>query len=172
MYFRKWASNQSKWVALKNRKHCLSAKSTHVELWSQIWTDICCTLYFLNDNSWVELPLVYLTIFLPFDHKRYFEAQTAALEGLHAIICLMQTGIFWWNGVAVFFIKEKNGSTKAFSAYANTSWYLSHFITDRRRLFHLVINNALRRTNDNYTQRFPRNNFFHTNQHLKYHTFS
>ena len=148
---------------MSNRKHCLSAKSTHVELRSQIWTDICCTLYFPNDNSWVELPLVYLTIFLPFDHKRYFEAQTAALEGLHAIIWLMQTGIFWWNGVAP---RKRSLLTK------NTSWYLSHSISDRRHLFHLVINNALRRTNDNYTQRFPRNNFFQTNQHLKYHTFS
>ena len=36
--------------------------------------------------------------FLPIDRKRYFEAQTTAFEVLRAIICLMQTGIFWWNG--------------------------------------------------------------------------
>ena len=30
--------------------------------------------------------------------------QTAALKGLHAIICLIQTGILWWNDVAVFVV--------------------------------------------------------------------
>ena len=49
--------------------------------------------------------------------------QTAALKGLHAIICLIQTGILWRNDVAVFvvvvivffvffFIKEKRVSPK------------------------------------------------------------
>ena len=36
--------------------------------------------------------------FLPIDRKRYFEAQTTAFEVLRDIICLMQTGILWWNG--------------------------------------------------------------------------
>ena len=49
----------------------------------------------------------YFSIFLLFDRKRYFEAQTTVPEGLHATICLKQIGTLWWNGVAVIFINEK-----------------------------------------------------------------
>ena len=86
---------------IKNRKHCLSTKtntrradewnggqfllllllfsarkeitSRKPTLQSQIWADIYYTLYFPNCNPWAELLLIYLTIFLPFGRKRYFE---------------------------------------------------------------------------------------------------
>ena len=66
--------------------------STKPSPWSQMLADVCCTLYFPNDNPWVLMPLIYLTVFF-FQMKRYFEAQTTALEVLRAIICLRQTGI-------------------------------------------------------------------------------
>ena len=71
---------------------------------SQIWADVSCTLNFPNNNPWVWLLLIYLTVFLPTDRKRYFEAQTTALEVLRAIICLMQTGILWWDGLGFLFL--------------------------------------------------------------------
>ena len=85
---------------IKNRKHCLSTKTNtrRADEWndgqffllllfsarkemttrkptlhSQIWADIYYTLYFPNYNPWAELLLIYLTIFLPFGRKRYFE---------------------------------------------------------------------------------------------------
>ena len=80
----------------KNRMDCLPTKKIHVELMSetmrqffsdrkemaskksppqsQIWPDICSTLYFPNENPWVKLPLIYLTIFLSFDRKWYLKA--------------------------------------------------------------------------------------------------
>ena len=44
---------------------------------------------------------------------------------------LIKTGIRWWNGVAVFFINEKNGFTKTFSADANINSYLPHSISSK-----------------------------------------
>ena len=41
------------------------------------------------------------------EERCIFEAQTTAPEGLHAIICLMQIGTLWWNGVATTFINDK-----------------------------------------------------------------
>ena len=41
------------------------------------------------------------------EERCIFEAQTTAPEGLHAIICLMQIGTLWWNGVATIFINDK-----------------------------------------------------------------
>ena len=41
------------------------------------------------------------------EERCIFEAQTTAPEGLHAIICLMQIGTLWWNGVATIFINSK-----------------------------------------------------------------
>ena len=77
LHFEKWAGNQSKWVKLKTDTHranewnieavFFSARKemafTKPPLWSQIWADICCTLYFPNKNHWIELPLIYMTIF-------------------------------------------------------------------------------------------------------------
>ena len=40
----------------------------------QMWADICFNPYSSNENPWVKLPLIDLTIFLPFDRKRYLEA--------------------------------------------------------------------------------------------------
>ena len=71
---------------------------------SQIWADVSCTLNFPNTNPWVWLLLIYLTVFLPTDRKRYFEAQTTAFEVLRAIIGLLQTGILWWDGLGFLFL--------------------------------------------------------------------
>ena len=49
-----------------------------------------------------------------------WKQQTTALKGLPAIIYLVQSGILWWNDVAVFFInqkkwhQQKSGFTKMF----------------------------------------------------------
>ena len=46
---------------------------------------------------------------VPLEARYYtiLKALTTALEGLHAIICLMQTGILWWNDVAFFHQQKK-----------------------------------------------------------------
>ena len=41
------------------------------------------------------------------EERCVFEAQTTAPEGLHAMICLMQIGTLWCNGVATIFINDK-----------------------------------------------------------------
>ena len=60
--------------------------------------------------------------FLIFSLATIFKGCLSALIDLHAIICLIQTGMLWWNGVAVFvvvvvlfgffFIEEKRASPK------------------------------------------------------------
>ena len=88
---------------LPQEQNCFDETS----LRSQKWADVSCTLTFPNDNPWVWLPLIYLTVFLPTDRKRYFEAQTTAFEVLRAIICLMQTGILWWNGFSQSYLATR-----------------------------------------------------------------
>ena len=124
----------SKWVRLKTESTVFQQKQTHVELMSKavrqfflarkemvstkpparskIRADICCTLYFPNENPLIYLPLVYLRIFFHLIANDTWKQQITALEDLLAIMCLMQTGIPWWNGVAVFFINKKMASPK------------------------------------------------------------
>ena len=121
---------------------------------SQIWADICCTLYFSNENPWVSLTLIYFTIFsfLLFDRRRYFGATNNCTRRFtrhnlfdanwHTLV--KRCGCF-------FFHQGKNGLAKTFSAGANTTWYLSskwqsasisHRYSDQSCLFHLIINNT------------------------------
>ena len=74
--FRKWSGNQSKWVKLKTGSSVIRQKQTHADPISgtvkqvfflarkelastkppprsQIWANICCTIYFPNENPWV-----------------------------------------------------------------------------------------------------------------------
>ena len=74
--FRKWSGNQSKWVILKTGSSVIRQKQTHADPISgtvkqvfvlarkelastkppprsQIWANICCTIYFPNENPWV-----------------------------------------------------------------------------------------------------------------------
>ena len=63
-----------------------------------------------------------------------WKQQTTALKGLPAIICLVQSGILWWNDVAVFFINKKNdinkksGFTKMFSLMQNELIFATLYI--------------------------------------------
>ena len=75
----------------------------------------------------------YLTIFLLFDRKRYFEAQTTAPEGLHATICLKKIGTLWWNGVAVIFINEKKRLHQNFLYWYKYVLIFSHSISSRQQ---------------------------------------
>ena len=106
----------------------------------------------------------YLTIFLLFDRKRYFEAQTTAPEGLHDTICLKKIGTHWWNGEAVIFINEKKRLHQNFLYWRKYVLIFSHSMSSKQQavsvatvnpLIHLIINNTLtKQTNDNYPRRF------------------
>ena len=78
-----------------------------------------------------------------------WKQQTTALKGLPAIICLVQSGILWWNDVAVFFITKKMASTKKWLhknvlADANTSWYLPHCISSKWQSMSVTIFNPIK----------------------------
>ena len=154
MHFRKWASNQSKWVKLKTGSSVTQQKQTHVEPMSETVGNFFFFLFFFsqkrngleksspevtNMSGYLLHSIVFQTTILEYSccssvwqvffHlivNNTLKQQTTALEGLPAIICLMQTGILWWNGEAVFFINKINGFTKTFSADANTSRCLPH----------------------------------------------
>ena len=100
---RRWAGNQSNWVKLK--------------IGELIYELIFSTIYIfptkiLEYRCWLFVWQFFFHLVVNDSLKQ----QTAALNGLHAIICLIQTGILWWNDVAVFvvvfFIKEKRASPK------------------------------------------------------------
>ena len=83
LHFEKWAGNQSKWVKLKTDTHranewnieavfFFSQERNGFHKTSSVVTNM--SWYLLRyKNHWIELPLIYLTIFLPFDHKWYLE---------------------------------------------------------------------------------------------------
>ena len=78
-----------------------------------------------------------------------WKQQTTALKGLPAIICLVQSGILWWNDVAVFFITKKMASTKKWLhknvlADANTSWYLPHCISSKWQSMSVTVFNPIK----------------------------
>ena len=78
-----------------------------------------------------------------------WKQQTTALKGLPAIICLVQSGIVWWNDVAVFFITKKMASTKKWLhknvlADANTSWYLPHCISSKWQSMSVTVFNPIK----------------------------
>ena len=78
-----------------------------------------------------------------------WKQQTTALKGLPAIICLVQSGILWWNDVAVFFITKKMASTKKWLhknvlADANTSWYLPHCISSKWQSMSVTVFNTIK----------------------------
>ena len=78
-----------------------------------------------------------------------WKQQTTALKGLPAIICLVQSGILWWNDVAVFFITKKMASTKKWLhknvlADANMSWYLPHCISSKWQSMSVTIFNPIK----------------------------
>ena len=78
-----------------------------------------------------------------------WKQQTTALKGLPAIICLVQSGILWWNDVAVFFITKKMASTKKWLhknvlADANTNWYLPHCISSKWQSMSVTIFNPIK----------------------------
>ena len=51
-----------------------------------------------------------------------WKQQTTALKGLPAIICLVQSGILWWNDVAVFSISKKNDINKKVASPKCSCW--------------------------------------------------
>ena len=63
-----------------------------------------------------------------------WKQQTTALKGLPAIIYLVQSGILWWNDVAVFFInqkkwhQQKSGFTKMFLLMQNELIFAALYI--------------------------------------------
>ena len=63
-----------------------------------------------------------------------WKQQTTALKGLPAIICLVQSGILWWNDVAVFSIskkkwhQQKSGFTKMFLLMQNELIFAALYI--------------------------------------------
>ena len=67
--------------------------STKPPALSKIRVDICCTLYFPNENPSIYLPLIYLRIFFHLIVNDNWKKQTTELEDLPAIMCLMQTDI-------------------------------------------------------------------------------
>ena len=117
----------SKWVRLKTESTVFRQKQTHVELvseavrqffFSQERNGFDKTSCAVQNTSWYLLhsifskQYIYLRIFFHLIVNDNWKQQTTALEDLLAIMCLMQTGIPWWNGVADFFINKKMASPK------------------------------------------------------------
>ena len=123
---RRWAGNQSNWVKLKIGSTVFRQKQTHVEPMSETvrkffifsskrmsstkspchkYELIFSTIYIfqtkiLEYRCWLFVWQLFFHLIVNDSLKQ----QTAALKGLHAIICLIQTGILWWNDVAVFVV--------------------------------------------------------------------
>ena len=98
----------------KNRKHCLPTKTNTrwVEGWSSFFSarkEIALTnLLRGHKYELIFAPLyIFQTEILEYSCRLSIRQQTTKLEGLRAIFRLMQTGIFRWNGVAVFFHQRK-----------------------------------------------------------------
>ena len=95
----------------------------------------------------------------------------------------MQTGLLWWNGVAIFFINKKNGFTKTFSADANMIWNLSHSLSSKWQSASVPTVNLIEDAYSIWSSTIhwsgqttaplesSRHNFFYRNQHLKYQAF-
>ena len=84
------------------RKEMASTKSPPL---SQIWADICYTLFFFQTKILeytCRQSIWQFFFFLPFDRKRYFKATNNCTRRLAAVFCLMLTGILKWNGGAIF----------------------------------------------------------------------
>ena len=122
---RRCAGNQSNWVKLKIGSTVFRQKQTH--RWVKRWGSFlfsarkeCLRQNLLCSHKY---ELVFSTIYIfqtkileyrcwLFVWQLFFhlivndslKQQTAALNGLHAIICLIQTGILWWNDVAFFVV--------------------------------------------------------------------
>ena len=119
---------------IKNRKHCLSTKTNtrRADEWNGGQFFCCCC--FQPEKKWPrenllcshKYELIFTTLYIFqttileqsccssiwqfFFHlvvKDILKKQTTALEGLPAIFCLMQTGTLWWNGLAVFYQRNK-----------------------------------------------------------------
>ena len=78
-----------------------------------------------------------------------WKQQTTALKGLPAIICLVQSGILWWNDVAVFSISKKNDINKKVaspkcSCWCKMSWYLPHCISSKWQSMSVTIFNPIK----------------------------
>ena len=106
---------------------------------SEIWADICSTLIIVSDRKSLGIAAVNLfdnflpfDNILPFDRKRYLEATNDCTWRLtrHNVF---DTNWHGWNGAAVFFINEKYGFTKTFSADADTISYFPHSISSKRQ---------------------------------------
>ena len=94
------------------------------------------------------------------EERCIFEAQTTAPEGLHAIICLMQIGTLWWNGVATIFINDKKHPKRPLLTQIRVDSFRTLCRPNDKScpylpLIHLIINNTLTKlTNDYYARRF------------------
>ena len=106
--------------------------------------------------------------FLPIDRKRYFEAQTTAFEVLRAIICLMQTGILWWNGFSQSHLATR--PVDPFQNQCSNCFFFFRFWCTRNIKFRKTL---LSRRNRNYQlhhlQSLPSFAFFRNSKMSKWH---
>ena len=150
---------------------------------SKIRADTCCTLYFPDENPWIYLPLIYLRIFFHLIVNDTWKQQTTALEDLLAIMCLMQTGIPWWNGVAVFFINKKMASPKR-SLLTKIQLHICRILYPpddnlwaqlplirSKMLLPFDHRQYVEADKRQLHSKLARHYFFHKNQHLKYQAF-
>ena len=145
----------SKWVRLKTESTVFRQKQTHVELVSEavrqfffsqerngsektscavikIRADICCNLYFPNENPLIYLPLIYLRIsVLPFDRKRYLDGTNNCTRRFtrHNVFDANRHTLVKRCGC--FFHQQEKGFTKTFCADENTTSYLPHSISSK-----------------------------------------
>ena len=115
-------SGETVWLFFSSTKKMASPKRS---LLTQIWFEICRTLYPPNDNPRAYLPLIWSKMLILFDHQQYIEADKRQLRSKVPVI-ISFIGTNTWN-IRLF---QKPVGNMASKSFPETSIEIASFCPD------------------------------------------